>query len=139
MDIIRGIFEPVARVLFALPKAISMASHESFFPEKERKSFVPRLIDNIMWCLRFKEANSFYYLYGFDVKGKDQGVCMDYLSFAKQRDRTNRKKSPDAQIALLRDKYLFFKYLKAFNIPTPEVFGLIKNGVTYNSNLEIIV
>lgn len=39
---------------------------------------------------------------------------------------------------MLRDKYLFYKYLSSFNIPTPKVFAVYKFGKLYDTELNEI-
>lgn len=41
-------------------------------------------------------------------------------------------------MCLLRDKYLFYKYLSSFNIPTPKVFAVYKFGKLYDTELNEI-
>ncbi len=37
---------------------------------------------------------------------------------------------------MLRDKFMFYKYMKANSFPVPEVFGIIKDGKIYSSCLD---
>ena len=58
-----------ARIVVDFPKMLSVVRSESYFPEKERKSYIKRLMDNLAWLFKYREANHFYNMYGFDVVG----------------------------------------------------------------------
>lgn len=63
---------------------------------------------------------------------------MDYLHFMTSRNDANRIGKVDSQVVLLRDKYLFYKYMKSQNLPVPEVFAVYKEGILYNNELKEI-
>ena len=55
------------------------------------------------------------------------------------RDKTNKTKNTwDNQAVLLRDKFLFYKYMKSNSLPVPEVFVVLSDGKLYDSNYEPI-
>lgn len=54
------------------------------------------------------------------------------------RNEANRIGKVDSQAVLLRDKYLFYKYMKSLNWPVPEVFAVYKDGILYNNELREI-
>lgn len=129
-----------ARIVVDFPKVLSVVRSESYFPEKERKSYLKRLMDNLAWLFKYREANYFYNMYGFDVvwEGNPEEY-VDYLSFMIIRDKMNRtKNSWDNQAVLLRDKFLFYKYMKSNGLPVPEVFAVLNDGEMYNSDFEPI-
>lgn len=39
---------------------------------------------------------------------------------------------------LLREKFLFYKYMKSNGFPVPEVFAVLNDGEIYDSNYETI-
>ena len=62
---------------------------------------------------------------------------IDYLSFMITRDKTNKtRNSWNNQAVLLRDKFLFYKYMKSNNLPVPDVFAVLNDDKIYDSNYE---
>lgn len=121
-------------VVFQMPNAIAQASAPSYYPEKERKPKSKRITENIQWLLKYKEVNRFYTLYGLDVVGAPEAnKYKDYLGFMNERNAVNRPTSPDSQCGVLRDKFLFWKYLQGTNVRTPEVFALFIDGQLYDT------
>ena len=97
-----------------------------------------RLADNVVWACKNHEANHFYCLYGFDIEGSSDSDFIDYRSFMTTRNVCNRSGKLDAQIILLRDKFLFYKYMKSNGMPVPEVFAFVRNGIVYDMNFEVM-
>lgn len=124
----------------AIAAAKRIANEPSYFPEKARKEYSVRLAENKRWARRFGEANEFYTLYGFDLKegAVDLEQYVDYLSFRNTREVANRVGRDDSQVVLLRDKLLFFQYMKSHSLPVPEVFAFIRDGMVFNLNFEEI-
>lgn len=119
--------------------AKKIAEMPTYFPELERKSYEERVRDNKRWARRFKESNRFYTLYGFDIKGfRKQNEYIDYFSFMLSRDTVNRIGEKWSYVSLLRDKYLFYKFLSSNSVPVPEVFGVIRNGELFDSSLNSV-
>ena len=124
-----------AKIVLGFPQILKIVKEESYFPEQERKSYLVRLIDNIIWLLKYREANRFYNLYGLDVRDRQNNEYIDYLSFMRSRDRNYKKENPwENQLVLLRDKFLFFKYMNANGLYVPEVFAVLENGELYNNS-----
>lgn len=126
------------RVLKAVKEAKSCALAPSYFPEKERKPEKQRIEENIAWAKKYGEANKFYTLYGLDLVGSNPEDYMDYYNFMISRNVVNHMGQIDSQLILLRDKYLFYKYMKAAQLPVPEVFAVLRNGKLYTNNFEDI-
>lgn len=91
----------------------------SFYPEKNRKSNVRIFGENILWFLKNKEVNNFYYVYGLDVKGQNPNDFEAYTKIMKLRDNRNRAFKDFDYLGLLRDKFVFGQYMKSINKPTP--------------------
>ena len=56
-----------ARIVVDFPKIFRVVRCKSYFPEKKRKRPMKRLMENLVWLIRYREANQFYNAYGFDV------------------------------------------------------------------------
>ena len=91
------------------------------------------------WAKRYGEANKFYNLYGFDIVDADQSRYIDYYSFMTSRNDANHLyNTPYPQVLLLRDKFLFYKYMRSNGLPVPEVFAISINGEVYDTNFNEI-
>ena len=73
------------------------------------------MYDLIRWKLTYGELNKHYKMYGFDVCDPevDSSTFMDYLGFMRKRAEKNLNGSEYSQVPLLRDKYLFWRYMKS--------------------------
>lgn len=123
-------------IILWMPVAFLTAMAPSYYPELERKCAAQRISENIVWVLKYHRANTFYMLYGLDVKGRSSEEYIDENSFWKKLDYINYNRGLISQTCLLRDKFLFYKYMSANKLPVPEVFGAIKDGAYYTNQLE---
>lgn len=123
----------------AIAQAKDIANMPSYYPELKRKDFKTRYQDNLDWAKRYGEANKFYNLYGFDIVDADQSRYIDYYSFMTSRNDANHLyNTPYPQVLLLRDKFLFYKYMRSNGLPVPEVFAISINGEVYDTNFNEI-
>jgi len=135
MNAVKKTYHIFTRVNFAL-HAARMVREKSYFSEKKRKGGVSRLLENCEWALKYNELNEFYNLYGFDTETVDQTNYSDYASFYYSRNAANCLGNPSSQIAVLRDKYLFYLFMSRLNLPVPKVFGVILHGKLFDEHLE---
>lgn len=112
---------------------------ETYYPEFKRKKYFIRLIENIGHFCKTKEVNSFYNLYGLDIKNSKNNY-IDYLTFRKIRNKFNLKKEKEYNyICLLRDKFYFEKILKDSGYKTPRIkYYTNGNTMLYKINNEEI-
>lgn len=117
-----------------------IANLPSYYPEMQRKPYKQRLIENRQWAEEYGEVNVFYTLYGFDLCKMEGGQSeyIDYLSFRNSREIANRVGKDDSQVVLLRDKLLFFEYMKSHGFAVPEVFAYIRDGKAFNLDFDEI-
>lgn len=118
------------------PVALKQAFNKSYFSEAQRKNVLVRIVENIYWVLRFHRANIFYNLYGLDIKGTKMAPYIDEIGFWRGLNKLNYSYGMNSQICLLRDKFLFYKYMKSNNMPVPEVFAVIRDGHFYDNCLR---
>lgn len=123
-------------VTYDLPRTLRIAKSSSYYPESQRKPFIRRLCDNLVWLIKYGESNGFYNLYGFDIVGSKFDRYVDYESFFFSRNVMNRIVEPTSQTCLLQDKFLFYKYMKCNHLPTPEVFAVYDDGKIYDGALN---
>ena len=138
----RGFFSSVVSALREKTVKLRWLSdpEESYYPEKKHKSRIHQLCDLVCWKLKYGELNKHYKMYGFDVQDPaiDESAYMDYKSFMRARASKNGNGSDYGQVPLLRDKYMFWKYMSAFHLPVPEVFAVRLGGKLLNQDLEPI-
>lgn len=121
----------------SLTEVVDVARMPSYYPEQKRKSFLRRVWENVLWVLKYAEVNKYYTLYGFDLVGSVNKEFIDYLSFMESRDEMNQiKKWGGSQTAILRDKFLFYKYMKGFNLPVADVFAFVQNGDFFDTDFH---
>lgn len=122
-----------------IPEAKAIADLPCYYPDRPRKDRRLRVKDNIKWLLKYGEINNFYTLYGLDLVGcADAASFMDYRHFMHERNAKNQMGEVMSQLVLLRDKYMFYKYMAAAGLPVAEVFAVIKNGKVYDQNLNYV-
>ena len=126
------------RTVKAMREAKEVAMAPSYYPEKECKSFHVKKKENILWAKKYGEPNRFYTLYGLDVVGSNADQFIDYYSFMCTRNIANRVNKLDSQTILLRDKFLFYKYMQSNGFPVPQIFAVARNGKLYDSNFKQI-
>ena len=139
-SILRKMYSGVGTFLrkaHAVRNVFPIVDQDSCYPELERKSRFERLRENRFWARRFGEVNQYYNVYGFDIKGlRNQDEYIDYYSFMESRNKLNRLDQFWSYVVLLRDKYLFFKFMRANGLPVPDVFAVSVNGVLHDENMN---
>ena len=104
---------------------------KTYYPEKQHKSKIEIFGNQLVHILKYGEINEFYYMYGFDVKGCSyMSDLIDYRSFMRVRNKRNIDSFPD-YLCLLRDKILYWMFLKTYGIATPEIIGYTDKGRLY--------
>ncbi len=130
-------FREKRNVFLNLRKVKQIAEAPSCYPEKQLKSRNVIVRENRAWVRKYHELNEFYRLYGLDVVGSSDSDFIDYRSFMESRNVFNRVGQLDSQIVLLRDKFLFFKYMRSYNMPIPDVFAVFFNGKLYDVSMNL--
>lgn len=127
------------RIKSAVAQAPQIANMPSYYPEKRIKSYDTKLKENIEWAKKYGEANEYYTLYGLDVEGSDASEYVDYYSFMVSRNKKNQiEKWGGSQTVLLRDKFLFYKYMQSNGMPVPEVFAIMIEGRIFDTKFNEI-
>jgi hypothetical protein len=102
---------------------------KTFYPDQRRKSQMRIIYDNLVWVLKHREINHFYYLWGFDRASFDRpDRYLPEQAFCRMRDRANACRQFGTHraryICMLQDKFVFGQYLKALGFATPAVIAL---------------
>lgn len=123
---------------FAHPKSML---GDSYFPDKNRKSSFRIWCEQLSFIIRYGSPNSFYFLYGMDVKNKS--LCrqfVHYAPFMRWRDKNNAKFGACGK-AVLRNKLFFGAFTKELGIASPSSIAAIRQNSAYpigaNEKLEL--
>lgn len=105
----------------------------TYYPEKERKSYIRRLYDNLWWSLKYREPNMSYTAYGLDIINSDAASFLDEKHSVRTRSlmngtRKGKKIKTQNQTVLVEDKFVFYCFLKGLKVSTPECFALVNHG-----------
>lgn len=122
----------------AVAEAKQCALAPSYYPEAKLKSEDERIAENVEWAKKYGEPNKFYTLYGLDRIGSKPAEYVDYWHFMTSRNIVNHMGQLESQLVILRDKFMFYKYMKSCNLPVPEVFAMWKKGKLYDVNFNEI-
>ncbi len=113
----------------AVWKLIMLAETNTYYPEVPRKSKLRIAWENMLWTLKKREVNYYYYMQGFDRKdapGPDHYFARP--EFVRLRDRFNAGIYSDKRKAnytcLLQDKFLFSRYLDSLGFKAPVTLAL---------------
>lgn len=100
---------------------------KSYYPDEERKTKKQILYENILWVLKHREVNHYYFLWGLDRKNIDTSEYLGrkkswhYLTTAMEETKVNGEKMN--YHCLLHDKLVFNSYLYGLNFPTPKIIA----------------
>ena len=119
----------IRRSVDTFRQLVSDPEKQTYYPHQKRKSKNKIILENLLWLLRHREINHFYYLYGFDREGFNRpGDYFPEQAFCRIRDKANacyRIGDHRARyICMLQDKFLFGQYLISLGFPTPPILGL---------------
>lgn len=112
----------------------------SYYDSSERKNRFFIITENLYYLLKFSEANKQYFLYHFDRKSNpiDQKKYLPYPIFRKLRNKKNIFSPINTYVSILRNKYVFSKYLQGLNIPTPKIIGeIIDDNIIFSNNKKV--
>jgi len=103
----------------------------SYFPG-EKKSKIVIFFDLLLWLIKNREFNKFYFSYGLNIKNSNMNMFCSYREFREKRDSKNQKKVSQKgttfnYLALTRDKFVFSQYLNSLKIPTVNNKFIFKN------------
>lgn len=117
--------------IFVLFKS-GLISEDSCFPELPRKNKAARAFQLLWYLLKYGEILWQYNLYGLDVKpfkAMDEYIGNKELMW--REFEYNILKAKNDYTNIMRDKRLFYLFLRANGYNTPAVFAYSKDGVLY--------
>lgn len=114
--------------------AVKYASGKTYYPEFQRKKYLSRVADNVLWACKHLEPNVYYNSYGLDVKGLHHpDDYLPYREFKLSREGalySFPEKYRFSYQILVRDKYIFSTYLsKALGENSvPQTYAVVDDG-----------
>ena len=126
----------IQRMKWAAEKVFRTINAPSCYPEQKRKPTIRRAADVFCWLFQKHEIHNFYNIYGLDLQGSSDTEYLDYRSFGRDRSMCNRMGGNMSQVVLLRDKLLFFRYMKERGFPVPEIYAVVRNGTILSRDLK---
>ena len=64
---------------------------ETYYPEKNCKSYWQKLHDNFLWSVKYREPNIQYCAYGLDIIGSSSNSFLAEKTLCRSRNRMNGK------------------------------------------------
>lgn len=102
------------------------------YSEEQRKSKIKIFFDNLIWLLRFHQANEYYYILGFDRKNYKQykqkyingRKCLKLIACKNNQINKNAK----AYDVIVHDKFIASQYMDSLGFPVPKTLALVNNN-----------
>lgn len=117
--------------VFVLFKS-GLINEETCYPELPRKNKVARAFQLLWYLLKYGEILWQYNLYGLDVKPfKTMNEYIGNKELMWREFESNILKAKNDYTNIMRDKRLFYLFLKANGFNTPSVFAYTKDGSIY--------
>lgn len=102
----------------------------------ERKTKRKMLYESLLWTFKYKEVCTWYFLYGLDLKGNSPSNYVAYTEFRVLRNIINFRCRENMRslytfnyLALVRDKFVFYRYCNSLGMPYPETYAFVNNGM----------
>lgn len=117
-----------------LLKDKSLYKHATYYPEQSDKVKSPRRIflEQVGQILRFGKVNKFYFLYGFDVKTKqEQEKYVHAWPFQLRRGDLNLSLYHDYS-CILRDKLVFSLFAEGIGVETVKILFYTTEGKIFD-------
>lgn len=139
MNLIKSVFRAIYRILITiknlliLPFDRSLTCATSYFPElaNSRKSRLTILIEQTRHIIKYSAPNKFYFLYGLDIKGRENSY-VDYTLFMLQRNKNNNATAANSSVGILRNKFYFGIIADSLGISSPNNIGIINNNEIFD-------
>ena len=133
---LRRVRNRLSNLTTELNRLLKLGTHtdrsHSYFPDADRKSKLRILADLLVWLVRYREVNRFYFVYGLDRKDARADRLLGYRKFRALRNRANLRPRTSVYshkghnyACLTRDKFVFSQYVASLGFPTPRNLALL--------------
>lgn len=104
-------------------------SSNSYYPEKKSSSALSNFMYQVNQILKYGAPNKYFYMYGMDVKTKDERK--EYVNFIHAFNRViylNASSNPHNSTCILRNKLYFDIFAKGIGVRTPQIKAYYSQG-----------
>jgi len=131
---LHSVYKEIRSLLSIIHVSLS-PEKRTLYPTASRKSKFKIFTDLLSWYWKYREVNHRYFLYGMDREGFDcHRSHIGHRKFRLIRDEMNKAPSfcnngiPD-YLAIIRDKFVFSRFMKSCGIPVADDLALIDRKV----------
>ena len=110
-----------------------MYAAQSYYPEKAARATWKNYLLQIEQIIKYGAPNEFFFMYGFDVKNKEErDSYMNYQPFMERRNFLNHDNNAHNSTCILRNKLYFDIFAHSIGIKTPRIIGYYTNNKLYS-------
>lgn len=115
----------------------------TYYPTERRKTKLRILIELLVWLLRYRDVNSYYYVYGFDrLHGVNMDEYLSYRSFRNIRNQRNlhpRGAAGYNYVCIMRDKFVFSQFVSSLGFPAIKNLAICnKESITWLDQMRTV-
>lgn len=115
----------------------------TYYPTERRKTKLRILIDLLVWLFRYRDVNSYYYVYGFDrLHGVNMDEYLSYRSFRNIRNQRNlhpRGAAGYNYVCIMRDKFVFSQFVSSLGFPAIKNLAICnKESITWLDQMRTV-
>lgn len=121
------------RSILGLYRRKGLYSAKSYYTERTARPVWKNLLFQVGQILKYGAANEFYFMYGLDVKTKEErDTYMNYAPFMKRRNYLNHDRNIHNSTCILRNKLYFDIFARSIGVDTPKVIAYFTNNKLYS-------
>lgn len=112
----------------------SQCAHESYYPEKKRKSSLHIMAEQFWYILIYSEPNYTYFPYGFDVKSRSE--IKQYINPIKFKKYREHLLTEISESITLQNKFLFNTLAEYMGVATPPILAITNGDKVLNTKTK---
>lgn len=121
------------RCILGLRKHKELYSAKSYYPERKSRAAWKNYLIQLEQIIKYGTPNEFFFMYGFDVKGKEErDVYINYRPFMIRRNYLNHDRNMHNSTCILRNKLYFDIFARSIGINTPRIMAYYTNNKLYS-------
>ncbi len=121
------------RHILSLHRSKDLYAAKSYYPEKESRAPWKNYLLQLEQIIRHGAANEFFFMYGFDVKNREErNSYMNYQPFMARRNYLNHDINSHNSTCILRNKLYFDIFARSIGVQTPRVIAYYTNNQLYS-------
>lgn len=139
-DKMMSLYSSIVLNLYTKPRSIlrlfrhkELYSAKSYYTERISRPIWKNFLFQVGQILKYGAANKFYFMYGLDVKTREErDTYMNYAPFMKRRNYLNHDKNIHNSTCILRNKLYFDIFARSIGVDTPRVIAYFTNNKLYS-------